>query len=230
MDKEENGFDRLPDHLLIEVFVKLPTSDWASVSCVQKRCATLFRSECLWKAALSKRWPAVPVEKRWPGPIGRGSSKRRYEALYISENLFPSNDVENGIDELAGHVYLFLKEQLERSVRPLSYGLLHGTIIDQFLACGKAREVAYELASKVWLAVINNLEENDHTFHLLTSIAKEWEVLLPYPHAQAKAVQWRLFERLFTDFRDCLSNTDYYDVLSRAKYRFELIPATWLGH
>jgi hypothetical protein len=73
---EESGFDRLPDRLLIEVFVRLPTSDWATASCIQKRCADLFRGESLWQVALSKRWPSVDRKKRWPRPIGRGSSKR----------------------------------------------------------------------------------------------------------------------------------------------------------
>ncbi|KAH9306723.1 hypothetical protein KI387_011127, partial [Taxus chinensis] len=174
---EENGFDRLPDHLLIEIFVRLPASDWAAASCVQERCATLFRGEGLWKAALARRWPSAGKEKRWPGPIGRGlsKSKRRYTALYVSKNIFSFSSLDGDIDELTGHAYLFLKEQLELSVTHVSYGLLHGTIIDQFLACGKERDTAHELASKVWLAVINNLEENEHTFKLLMQIAEEWE-------------------------------------------------------
>eukprot|EP01018_Ginkgo_biloba_P027327 Gb_34077 [translate_table: standard] len=196
----------------------------------KRRCAALFRGEYLWQTALTKRWPLACREKRWPGPIGRGSSKRRYTALYVSKNIFSFSNLDGDIDELAGHVYLFLKEQLECSVTPLSYGLLHGTIIDQFLACGKARDIAHELASKVWLAVINNLEENEHTFHLLMRIAEEWEVFLPYPYSKSHAVQWRLFERLFTDFRDCLTQIDYFDVLTRAKHKFELIPPTWLGY
>lgn len=47
---------------------------------------------------------------------------------------------------------------------------------DQFLACGKAGEVAHELASKVWLAVLDNLDESESTFRLLMRIAEEWEV------------------------------------------------------
>lgn len=226
----DNVFDRLPDHLLIEIFVRLPASDWAAASCIQKRCAALFRSEYLWQAALVRRWPSAGKEKRWPGPIGRGSSKskRRYAALNASKSIFSSLDGD--IYELAGHAYLFLKEQLELSLTPVSYGLLHGTIIDQFLACGKERDAAHELASKVWLAVINNLEENEHTFQLFVHIAEEWEVFLPYPYSKSQAVQWRLFERLFTDFRDCLVKVDYYDVLTRAKHKFEFIPPTWLGY
>ena len=73
---EESCFDRLPDHLLIEVFVRLLASNWVAASCVQKHCANLFQGESLWKVALSKRWPSVDKKKRWPGPIGLGSRKR----------------------------------------------------------------------------------------------------------------------------------------------------------
>jgi hypothetical protein len=55
-------------------------------------------------------------------------------------------------------------------------------------------------------------------------------VFLPYPYSKSHAVQWRLFERLFTDFRDCLSQFDYFHVLSQAKHKFELIPPAWLGY
>lgn len=47
---------------------------------------------------------------------------------------------------------------------------------DQFIACGKSRERAHELASLIWLAVINNLEENERTFHLLKRLALEGNV------------------------------------------------------
>jgi hypothetical protein len=57
-----------------------------------------------------------------------------------------------------------------------------------------------------------------------------WQVFLPYPYSKSHAVQWRLFERLFTDFRDCLSQFDYFHVLSQAKHKFELIPPAWLGY
>jgi hypothetical protein len=56
------------------------------------------------------------------------------------------------------------------------------------------------------------------------------QVFLPYPYSKSHAVQWRLFERLFTDFRDCLSQFDYFHVLSQAKHKFELIPPAWLGY
>lgn len=47
---------------------------------------------------------------------------------------------------------------------------------DQFIACGKPREKAHELASHIWLAVINNLEENESTFVLLKRLAQEGDV------------------------------------------------------
>lgn len=222
-------FENLPDHLIIEVLIRLPTSCWMSAACVRKRWAALFRSEMLWQTALVKRWPGAGRIRRWPGPIGQGSHKRRYIALHISKSLLSFEDQDGDIHELVGHVYLFLKEQLEVS-SPLSYGLLHGTIIDQFLACGKEGSMAHELASRIWLAVIDNLDESEHTFHLLMRIVEEWEVFLPYPYSKSHAVQWRLFQRLFTDFRDSLDRFDYCSLLSRAKHKFEFIPSTWLGY
>lgn len=229
LDSDGDTFETLPDHLIIEVLVRLPASCWVSAACVRKRWAALFRGDLLWQTALMKRWPGAGRERRWPGPIGRGSNKRRYLALHVSKSLFRFGDQEGDVYELAGHVYLFLKEQLEVSSTPLSYGLLHGTIIDQFLACGKSGNVAHDLASQIWLAVIDNLDESEHTFHLLMRIAEEWEVFRPYPYSKSHAVQWRLFERLFTDFRDCLSQFEYYNALTWAKHKFEFIPSTWLG-
>lgn len=51
---------------------------------------------------------------------------RRYVALCISKNIFA---LDEEIDEIVGHSYLFLKEQLEISAMPLPSGILHGTII-----------------------------------------------------------------------------------------------------
>jgi len=47
---------------------------------------------------------------------------------------------------------------------------------DQFIACGNTGEKAHDLASKIWLAVIDSLEENQQTFVLLKRIAQEGEV------------------------------------------------------
>jgi len=52
---------------------------------------------------------------------------RRFQALYVSENLVQSG---GEIDELVGHTYLYLKEQLEHPTMPPS-SILHGTIIGE---------------------------------------------------------------------------------------------------
>lgn len=232
MNSKENdtlvgsSFGKLPDHLLIEIFIRIPVLEWAQVSCVKKQWANLFREECLWQAALNRTYPSTSHAKRWPGPIPRGSSRRRYEALYVSRHIFSLN---GEIDEIVGHTYLFLKEQLQRSTVPPPSGILHGTIIDQFIACGKSRDMAHELASQIWLAVLDNLEENEHTFLILKRLAQEGDVFLPYPYTRSIKVQWRVFEKLLTDFRDCYSHVDYYDVLASAKSKFQPIPSAWLG-
>lgn len=52
-------------------------------------------------------------------------------ALYISRNIL---GVDTDIDEMLGHIYLFLKDQLELSTTPSS-GLLHGTLIGNYVSC-----------------------------------------------------------------------------------------------
>lgn len=47
---------------------------------------------------------------------------------------------------------------------------------DQFITCGKTRDTAHELASQIWLAVLDNLEENEHTFLILKCLAREDDV------------------------------------------------------
>ena len=32
-----NSFGKLPDHLLIEIFIRVPVSEWAQISCVKKK-------------------------------------------------------------------------------------------------------------------------------------------------------------------------------------------------
>lgn len=49
-------------------------------------------------------------------------------------------------------------------------------LTDQFIACGKSRDLAHDLASLIWLAVIDNLEENEHTLALLKRLAREGDV------------------------------------------------------
>ncbi|KAI4355918.1 hypothetical protein L6164_004643 [Bauhinia variegata] len=222
----DNSFGKLPDHLLIEIFIRVPISEWAQISCVKKHWASLFRCECLWQAALAKIYPLAEQVKRWPGPIPRGLSRRRFMALCISKHILA---LDGEIDEIVGHTYLFLKEQLELLSMPPHSGILHGTIIDQFIACGKSKDIAHELASRIWLAVLDNLEENEQTFCLLKRLAQEGDVFLPYPYTLSVKVQWRVFEKLFTDFRDCFAHVDYYDILACAKSRFQPMPSAWLG-
>lgn len=49
-------------------------------------------------------------------------------------------------------------------------------LADQFIACGKSRDVAHDLASQIWLAVIDNLDENDNGFLVLKRLAQEDDV------------------------------------------------------
>lgn len=51
-------------------------------------------------------------------------------ALYISRNIL---GVDTDIDEMLGHIYLFLKDQLQLSTTPAS-GILHGTVIGKFVS------------------------------------------------------------------------------------------------
>ncbi|KAI3766277.1 hypothetical protein L2E82_16330 [Cichorium intybus] len=224
----DDPFGKLPDHLLMEIFIRIPINDWGVVSCVSRQWANLFQQECLWHAAIIRRFPLAGQAKRWPGPIPQGLSKRRYAALYVSKHLF---SLDGEVDEIVGHTYLFLKDQLEITNMPSSSGILHGTIIDQFIACGMSREKAHDLASKIWLTVIENLEESQQTFVLLKRLALEEDAFLPFPYSRSYEVLWKVFEKLFTDFRDCFSQMEeYYDVLGCAKQKFQPIPSTWLGY
>ena len=72
----DSPFSKLPDHLLIEIFVRVPHSEWAQISSVSKLWADLFRQESLWRTALFGTFPSASRTKRWPGPIPRGLSKR----------------------------------------------------------------------------------------------------------------------------------------------------------
>ncbi|XP_075112160.1 uncharacterized protein LOC107827428 isoform X3 [Nicotiana tabacum] len=172
---------------------------------------------------------ATQAAERESSCVAKGSTlNRRYAALYLSKHIFALGEEVD--DEIVGHVYLFLKEQLEISKMPPLSGVLHGTIIDQFIACGKSRDMAHELASIIWLAVIDNLEENEQTFDLLKRLASEGDVILPFPYSRSYKIQSRVFERLFTDFRDCLNHVEYCDLLACAKQKFQPIPSAWLGY
>ncbi|KAG0544311.1 hypothetical protein BDA96_02G264500 [Sorghum bicolor] len=225
-DRSDGPIGRLPEHVIVEIFIRLPVYEWVQLACVNKHWASIFQGDYMWQTAIARNWPSAGLQKRWPGPIPRGSARRRFQALYVSENLVQSG---GEIDELVGHTYLYLKEQLERPTMPPS-SILHGTIIDQFIACGNTGEKAHDLASKIWLAVIDSLEENQQTFMVLKRIAQEGEFFLPFPYSRSYKVLWRVFDKLFTDFRDCFSGAEYHDALSTAKSRFQPVPSTWLGH
>lgn len=49
-------------------------------------------------------------------------------------------------------------------------------LADQFISCGKSSDMAQELASQIWLAVLDSLEENERTFCLLKCLAQEGDV------------------------------------------------------
>lgn len=49
-------------------------------------------------------------------------------------------------------------------------------MVDQLTVCGKSKEEADELATKIWLALLDNLEDTKHTFIVLKSIAQEYDV------------------------------------------------------
>ncbi|KAL7100445.1 hypothetical protein ACP275_09G145800 [Erythranthe tilingii] len=129
------GFDcpfaELPDHVLVEILIRVPVVEWGQLSCVNKYWANLFREECLWHAALARCFPlSGHRRKRWPGPIPRGISKRRFVALYLSKFIMlPVEEEDDELSEIVGHTYLFLKEQLHISTMPPPSGILHGTII-----------------------------------------------------------------------------------------------------
>lgn len=69
-------FEKLPDHILVEIFIRVPAAHWVQVSCVKRRWAELFRGEGFWQAALNRAYPFAAGTKRWPGPIPQGVSKR----------------------------------------------------------------------------------------------------------------------------------------------------------
>jgi hypothetical protein len=51
-------------------------------------------------------------------------------ALHISQQIFGSDPDVLQADEIVGHSYLFLKEQLQLSIMPPPHsGILHGTMI-----------------------------------------------------------------------------------------------------
>ena len=79
--------------------------------------------------------------------------------------------------------------------------------------------------------IITRNETKEKTdFILIPMLLCYIQVFLPYPYSRSIQVQWRVFEKLFTDFRDCFNQVDYYDVLACAKNKFQPIPSLWLGY
>ena len=78
------GIGKLPEHLLIEIFIRAGACEWAQISCVRKQWASLLRCECFWQAALSYAFPFASSSKTWPGPIPPGLAKR-----YLTPSLIP---------------------------------------------------------------------------------------------------------------------------------------------
>lgn len=77
------GIERLPDHVLIEIFIRVAASEWTQVACVKKHWATLFRSDCFWQAALAQIFPLADQAKTWPGPIPRGLTRRYHFSTFL---------------------------------------------------------------------------------------------------------------------------------------------------
>lgn len=50
-------------------------------------------------------------------------------AFHISQEILGYDRNDKQADEIVGHSYMFLKEQLQLSIMPLHGGILHGTMI-----------------------------------------------------------------------------------------------------
>ncbi|KAG5000962.1 hypothetical protein JHK87_022034 [Glycine soja] len=215
------------EHTLGWLFIQPLIFSFIILSTISKIYILVIQPSFLWLSAIYVIMLSVFFGQKHPNPLAMCSEKDRFETQKMEKN---KNSRDEGIGKILGHTYLFLKDQLQPSIMPPHSGILHGTIIDQFIACGKSRDVAHELASRIWLAVVDNLDQNHHSFSLLKRLAHEGDVFLPYPYTRSVKVQWRLFEKLFTDFRDCFNHVDYYDMLGCAKSRFHPIPSAWLGY
>lgn len=53
---------------------------------------------------------------------------------------------------------------------------------------------------------------------------------LPYPYLRPMKMQWKVFERLFVDFRDLFDHSENCDLIGIAKKKFQTIPYVWLGY
>jgi hypothetical protein len=94
---------------------------------------------------------------------------RRYTALHASDSLLTSNSAGgenacgNVVDEVVGHVYLFLKEKLELAAPSCSYGLLHSTMIglclSSFSYWSQQKEKPSKLFLRFWRNVLSLVEQ-----------------------------------------------------------------------
>ena len=83
---------------------------------------------------------------------------RRFQALYVSENLVPSG---GEIDELVGHTYLYLKEQLESLVIPPS-SILHGTIIGELCLLNVSPSMKVKFFTSFIIGIFIVLDDHDN--------------------------------------------------------------------
>ncbi|CAI8615766.1 unnamed protein product [Vicia faba] len=83
----------------------------------------------------------------------------------------------------------------------------------------------FELKCSIQIGSNCNLTSNK-TYLVLQYFMEPSLVFLPHPYITSVKVQWRVFEKLFTDFRDCFNHLEYYDMLACAKSRFQPIPST----
>lgn len=83
--KDDSPIGELTEDLLIEIFIRVPISEWEHIACVRKQWANLFRGECLWQAALNRAYPLSSKTKKWIGPIRQGLSKR-----LVTDNILPN--------------------------------------------------------------------------------------------------------------------------------------------
>lgn len=82
--KEVIDIEKLPDHVVIEIFIRTRVNDWTQISCVKKQWASLFQTECFWQAALSHIYPFFNPSQTWPGSIQPGLAKRYVIILFLS--------------------------------------------------------------------------------------------------------------------------------------------------
>lgn len=75
--EEEIGILKVPEHLVIEIFIRAKVSDWVEISCVKKQWASVFHSECFWQAAIAHKYPLADPARTWPGPIPPPCSTKR---------------------------------------------------------------------------------------------------------------------------------------------------------